>query len=222
MQYKINVASRASPLETNTVLRNTYALLGLTILFSALVAWVSMMLRLPHPGFLITLVGFYGLSYLTHRLSNSALGILAVFAFTGFLGYTLGPIIGSILQTTSNGYAILGTSLGATGTVFMALSAYVITTKQDMSYLGGMLFVTSIVAIIAAFASFLFQMPALSIVVSSLFALVSSGYILFHTSQIIHGGEKNYIIATISLFVSIYNLFLSLLRIFVLFSGHRD
>ncbi len=221
MKYRTQSIS-TSHLESNVVLRNTYALLGLTLLFSAIVAWGTMMLRLPQPGLLLTLAGFYGLSYLTHRYSHSAAGILCAFALTGFLGYTLGPIIGMLLASYANGYVILGMSLAATGVTFISLSAYVLTTNKDMSYLGGMLFITSILAMIAAFASIILQLPIMGLAVSGLFSLVSSGFILFHTSQIIHGGERNYIVATISLFVALYNLFLSLLRIFMVFGGQRD
>jgi modulator of FtsH protease len=222
MTYSVNSTVYQSHLATNKVLRNTYALLGLTILFSALCAWGSLVMRLPHPNMLTMLVGFYGLSYLTTRYSHSALGLVFAFLFTGFLGYTTGPIIGIVLNSTSNGYAILSLSLLMTGVTFVSLSAYVLTTNQDMSYLGGSLFTLAVVGIIMAFASIFVQVPMLYAAVSGLFALISSGFILFHTSEIIHGGERNYIVATVSLFVAIYNLFISLLRIFMMFAGHRD
>ncbi len=222
MNYSVNTAARSSYLATHKVLRNTYALLGLTILFSAACAWTSLALRLPHPGILGMLAGFYGLSYLTTRYSHSALGILFAFLFTGFLGYTTGPIIGMVLNSTANGYAILTLSLATTGLTFLGLSGYVLSTGRDMSYLGGALFTLAVTGIILSFASIFIQVPMLYAAVSGLFALMSSGFILFHTSEIIHGGERNYIVATISLFIAIYNLFLSLLRIFMMFAGQRD
>ncbi|MCP8352565.1 Bax inhibitor-1/YccA family protein [Candidatus Synchoanobacter obligatus] len=222
MNFRVHTATQSSHLETNSVLRNTYALLGLTLLFSAIVAWGSMILRLPHPGFLGMILGFYGLYFLTQRYSHSAMGVLTAFLFTGFLGYSLGPILGMVLRSTTNGYAILGMSLATTGVTFLTLSAYVLTTSRNFSYMGGMLIIGSVIAMLAAIASFFFPSIMMMVITSAVFALISAGYILFHTSQIIHGGETNYIMATVALFVSIYNLFLSLLRIFLIFSGQRD
>jgi modulator of FtsH protease len=222
MNYRVHTATSTSHLESNAVLRNTYALLGMTLLFSAVVAWGSMILRLPHPGLLLTMVGFYGLYYLVNKYSTRALGVVFTFLFTGFLGYTLGPILGMVIRSSSIGYEILGMSLAATGVIFLSLSAYVLTTSKNFSYMGGMLFVGSIIAMLAAFASILMPSIMMMVVVSAVFALISSGYILFHTSEIIHGGETNYIMATVALYVSIYNLFLSLLRIFLIFAGQRD
>lgn len=222
MNYRVHTATSTSHLESNTVLRNTYALLGLTLLFSAVVAWGSMVLRLPHPGMLLTLVGFYGLYFLVNHFSNRALGVVFTFLFTGFLGYTLGPILGMVIRSSTIGYEILGMSLATTGIIFLSLSAYVLSTSKNFSYMGGMLFVGSIIAMLAAFASILVPSITMLVVTSAVFALISSGYILFHTSEIIHGGETNYIMATVALYVSIYNLFLSLLRIFLIFAGQRD
>lgn len=222
MNYQTLSAHKSASRTTSKVIRNTYALLGMTLLFSAFVAWVSMIFRLPYPGYLFTLIGFYGLYFLTHYNSNNALGVVSAFLFTGFTGYTLGPILNSILQMTANGSAIISLSLTMTAFVFISLSAYVFVSGKDFSYMGGIIFIGSLVAIIAAMFSFVFRSAMLEIVVSSLFALVSSGYILYHTSEIIHGGERNYIVATLSLYISIYNLFISLLRIFLMFSGRRD
>ena len=196
MNYSVNTAARSSYLATHKVLRNTYALLGLTILFSAACAWTSLALRLPHPGILGMLAGFYGLSYLTTRYSHSALGNLFAFLFTGFLVYTAGPIIGMVLNSTANGYAILTLSLATTGLTFLGLSGYVLSTGRDMSYLGGALFTLAVTGIILSFASIFIQVPMSA--QYQVFALMSSGFILFHTSEIIHGGERNYIVATIS------------------------
>lgn len=222
MNYGIHTATNTSHLESNKVLRNTYALLGLTLIFSAIVAWGSMILRLPHPGLLLTMVGFYGLYFLVQQNSNSALGVAFTFLFTGFLGYTLGPILGMVIRSSSIGYGIIGMSLATTGVIFLSLSAYVLTTSRNFSYMGGMLFIGSIIAMLSILASYFLPSITMLIVSSAVFALISAGYILYHTSEIIHGGETNYIMATVSLYISMYNLFLSLLRIFLIFAGQRD
>ena len=208
-----------SALATNKVLRNTYLLLGMTFLFSAFTAYASFAshTRPLHPLFFIA--GVYGLMFLTNALKNSVWGLASVFAFTGFMGYALGPILSHYMTSFSNGPQLVATALGGTGLIFFALSGYVLTTRKDFSYLGGFLFVGVMVAFLAMIASMLFQIPALSLGISALFVLISSGLILFQTSEIINGGETNYISATVSLFVSIYNLFLSLLNLLGAFSG---
>ena len=211
--------SQAGVLETNRVLRNTYLLLSLTLLFSAAMAGVSMMLNLPHPGMLITFVGYFGLLFLTTKFRNSALGLLFVFMLTGFMGMTLGPILNMYLKVFSNGHEIVMTALGGTGVIFLGLSGYALTSKKDFSFLGGFLMVGILVAFLASVGALFFNIPALSLAVSAMFILLMSGMILYETSAIIHGGETNYIMATISLYVSIYNLFLSLLQILGVFAG---
>lgn len=216
------VATRSETqiLATNKVLKNTYALLSMTLLFSALTAGASMMLNLPHPGLLITMVGYFGLLFLTTRFSNSGLGLLFIFALTGFMGLTLGPIISMYITAFSNGSQLVMTALGGTGLIFLGLSGYVLTTRKDFSFLGGFLMVGILVAFLAGLvAVFVPSMPGLSLAVSAMFILLMSGMILYQTSEIIHGGETNYILATITLYVSIYNLFLSLLQILGVFSG---
>ncbi len=211
--------SQAGVLETNRVLRNTYMLLSLTLLFSAAMAGVSMMLNLPHPGMLITFVGYFGLLFLTTKFRNSALGLLFVFMLTGFMGMTLGPILNMYLKVFSNGHEIVMTALGGTGVIFLGLSGYALTSKKDFSFLGGFLMVGILVTFLASVGALFFNIPALSLAVSAMFILLMSGMILYETSAIIHGGETNYIMATISLYVSIYNLFLSLLQILGVFAG---
>lgn len=221
MSYQ-TLSARSTTRSTSKVIRNTYALLGLTLLFSAFVAWMSMIFRLPHPGMLFTLIGFYGLYFLAHYNSNNVMGVVSAFLFTGFTGYTLGPILTAILQMSANGSAIISLSLTMTAFVFISLSAYVLTSGKDFSYMGGLIFIGSLVVLFSMLFSFVFRSAILEIVVSSLFALISSAYILYHTSEIVNGGERNYVIATLSLYISIYNLFISLLRIFAMFSGRRD
>jgi len=223
-KMKINTAiSRpdASILATNKVLRNTYMLLSMTLIFSAMTAGLAMSMNLPPFGMIMTFVGFYGLLFLTTKFSNSALGLLFVFALTGFMGLTLGPILSMYVKAFSNGHELIMMALGGTGVIFMGLSAYALTTRKDFSYLGGFLMVGVLVAFLAGIGAVVFSIPALSLAVSAMFILLMSGMILFQTSQIVNGGETNYILATISLYVSIYNLFLSLLQLLGVFNG-RD
>lgn len=219
--YRVLTGTRASDFEMNSVLRNTYMLLGLSLLFSAGAAVYSMAANIQM-NFIVLLAGMIGLSFLTQALRNSAWGILSVFAYTGFMGLAVGPVLNSVIHGFSNGSQIVMTAMGATGLIFMTLSAYVLTSKKDFSYLGGFLFAAITVAFIASIAGIFFNLPLLQIVISAAFALISCGYILFTTSQIINGGERNYIMATISLYVAIFNLFVSLLRLLSVFGGNRD
>ncbi|MGL5286831.1 modulator of FtsH protease [Aeromonas sp. RU39B] len=203
--------------DTNKVLRNTYLLLSLTLGFSAIVAGVSAMLALPAPHWIVLLVGVYGLMFLTEKNRNNSMGLVFTFLFTGFLGYTLGPIINLFLR--NGGGDIVLTAIGGTALTFFALSAYALTTKRDLSFIGGMLFVGFWVLLVAMIANIFLQMPALHLALSAMFMLFSSGAILLTTQQIIRGGETNYISATISLYISIYNIFVSLLT---LLGGNRN
>jgi modulator of FtsH protease len=202
-----------SVLATNRVLRNTYALLAMTLLFSAATAGISMALRLPPPGLILTLIGFYGLFFATAKLRNSAWGLVTVFALTGFMGLTLGPIISMYLRHFANGAQLVMLATGGTGVTFLGLSAYVLTSRKDFSFMGGFLMIGVIVAFLLSIVAVLFHIPAMTLAVSAMFILLSSGLILFDTSRIVHGGETNYIMATVSLYVNIYNLFISLLNI---------
>lgn len=207
-----------SEVEVSKLFRNTYSLLAMTLAFSALVAFTSMSLNLPHPGLIITLVGFYGLLFLTAKLRNSGWGLLSTFAFTGFLGYTLGPILNAYLSLP-NGGQLVTMALGMTALVFFGLSAYAILSRKDFSFLSGFIMAGFIVLLCAVVASFFIQISGLQLAISAGFVLFSSAVILYQTSAIIHGGEDNYIMATITLFVSIYNLFLSLLQLLGIFSN---
>jgi len=211
--------SEAGILATNKVLKNTYLLLSMTLLFSAAMAAVAMTLNLPHPGLIITLVGYFGLLFLTTKFSNSAWGIVFVFALTGFMGITLGPILNMYIHAFSNGHELILTALGGTGVIFLGLSAYALTTKKDFSFMAGFLMVGIMVAFFGGLAALLFSIPALSLAISGMFVLLMSAMILYQTSEIIHGGETNYILATVSLYVSIYNLFTSLLQLLGIFGG---
>ncbi len=210
-----------SVLATNKVLRNTYLLLGMTFVFSAFTAFLSFATGARPMNPLLMIVGAYGLMFLTHALRNSPWGLISVFAFTGFLGYTIGPVLNFYVAAFSNGPQLIGMALGGTGIIFFGLSGYALVSKKDFSYLSGFLFILMMVALLGMIAGIFFQIPALQLMISAAFVLISSGLILFQTSEIIHGGERNYISATVTLFVSIYNLFLSLLNLLAAFSG-RD
>jgi len=199
--------------EINKVLRNTYSLLSMTLLFSAVMAGVAMVFNWPYPGLIVTLVGYFGLLFLTSRLRNSAWGILSVFALTGFMGVTLGPIINMYLYRFGNGSEIVMMALGGTGVVFLAMSGLALTSKRDFSFMGKFLAIGILVAFLAALGNLFFQLPALGLAVSSMFVLLMAGLILFQTQQIVLGGETNYIMATVTLFVSVFNLFTSLLHL---------
>ncbi len=216
-----NIGTSTQTTIMNGVLKNTYQLLSATLLFSGLMAYLSMTLNLPHFGFLITLGGYFGLLFLVHKFRNSAGGILAVFALTGFMGLTLGPIIGMYTTAFSNGSELVAMAMTGTGIIFLSLSFYAINSGKDFSFMSGFLTAGIIVAFLAGIAAYFFAMPALSLTVSAAFILLMSGLILFETSNIIHGGETNYIMATVTLFVSIYNLFLSLLQLLGVFSGEE-
>jgi modulator of FtsH protease len=211
--------SEAGILATNKMLRNTYMLLSMTLLFSAMTAGAAMYLNLPHPGMMMTMIGYFGLLFLTSKFSNSGLGLVFVFALTGFMGLTLGPILTMYIQAFSNGHELIITALGGTGVIFLGLSGYALTTRKDFSFMAGFLMVGVLVAFLAGIGAIFFAIPALSLAVSAMFILLMSGMILFQTSAMIHGGETNYILATVSLYVSIYNLFLSLLQLLGVFSG---
>lgn len=204
-QDSLNITS------SSKVLSNTYFLLGLTLVWSAIVAGISMMFNLPKPNIIITLVGFYGLLFLVEKNKDSSLGLLFTFILTGFMGYTLGPILNLYIGAGLEG-AIM-TALGGTALTFVACSAYALTTKRDLSFLGGMLTAGFFAIIAMVIANIFLQIPVLGLAISGMFVLFSSAAILYTTQGIIRGGETNYISATVTLYVSIYNLFLSLLSI---------
>ncbi|MBB6343069.1 modulator of FtsH protease [Pseudomonas fluvialis] len=199
--------------QVSSVLRNTYGLLAMTLAFSGLVAYMAQQMNAAYPNVFVVLIGFYGLFFLTVKLRNSAWGLLSTFALTGFMGYTLGPILNRYLGM-ANGGEVITAAFAMTALVFCGLSAYVLTTRKDMSFLSGFITAGFFVLLGATLVSFFFQISGLQLAISAGFVLFSSAAILYQTSEIIHGGERNYIMATISLYVSIYNLFVSLLQIF--------
>ncbi len=214
----ITLTAEQSAVSSNKVLRNTYTLLSMTLLFSALTAGIAMATNAAPLHWLITLGGYFGLLFVVTRLRNSVWGLAAVFALTGFLGYTLGPILNAYLSLP-NGSQIVMTALGGTGAIFLALSGYAVVSRKDFSFMSAFLMVGILVAFLAGLGAMLFGIPALSLAVSGMFILLMSGIILWQTSEIIHGGETNYIMATVSLYITIFNLFLNLLQILGIFSG---
>ena len=207
-----------SVLATNKVLKNTYMLLSMTLLFSAATAGISMAIGLPHgAALLLSLVGL-GLLFVVNATANSGKGIFAVFAFTGVMGAALGPML-SYYLSLPNGPGLVMQALGGTALVFFGLSGYALTTRKDFSYMGGFLIVGLLVAIVASIANIFLGIPALSLTISAAIVLIMSGLILFDTSRIINGGETNYIRATVALYLDIYNLFVNLLHLLGAFGG---
>jgi modulator of FtsH protease len=205
---------RESVLATNSILRNTYLLLSMTLLFSAASAGAAMAIQVPPLNIWLVLVGYFGLLFLTNFLRNSAWGVVSVFALTGFMGFTLGPIINLYLTSVANGAQLVAYALGATGVTFLGLSAYAVSTRRDFSFLRGFLFAGILIAFVAALVAIFFSMPGLALAVSTMFVVLMCGLILWQTGEIVNGGETNYIMATVTLYVSIYNLFTSLLHLF--------
>lgn len=211
--YAVHHGQQVEQQEISKVLRNTYSLLALTLAFSGVMAFVAQQMRVGYPNVFVVLIGFYGLFFLTNKLRDSAWGLVSTFALTGFMGFILGPILNRYLGM-AGGAEVVSPAFAMTALVFGGLSAYVLITRKDMSFLSGFITAGFFVLLGAVVASFFFQISGLQLAISAGFVLFSSVCILFQTSAIIHGGERNYIMATISLYVSIYNLFVSLLQLF--------
>jgi modulator of FtsH protease len=207
-------------ISVNTVLRKTYFLLALTIGFSALTAAFGVIHNASISPWL-AILGMFGLLFLTQALRNSPMGIVSAFAFTGFMGYVLAPTLSFFLHKFTNGQSLILTALAGTAIIFLGLSIYTIVSRKDFSFLGGFLFVAILAAFVASLAAMVFHMPTLQILVSGAFMLICSALIMFHTSQIINGGETNYIMATISIYVALLNIFVALLNILGIFGGNR-
>jgi len=207
-----------SLLASHAVLRNTYLLLALTLIFSAMTAGAAMLLNMPYLGPLVTLGGYFGLLFLTTKFRTRDLGIVFVFALTGFMGYTLGPILNAYLALPNGGQTVM-LAMAGTAAIFFGLSTYVRATRKNFSFMGGFLLAGIVTAFLAGLGAIFFAVPALSVAVSAVFVLLMAGLILYETSNIIHGGETNYIMATVTLYVSIFNLFTSLLHLLGFMSG---
>lgn len=211
-----STASQASVLQTNKVLRNTYMLLAMTLAFSAVCAGIAMVMGLSPMMSLVLTIGAFITLFVVHRKAESASGIYWVFAFTGLLGASLGPTLNYYVGVGSAG--LIMQALGATALVFFALSGYALSTKKDFSFMGGFLVVGLVVVLIAAIANIFFMVPAVTLALNAAIVFIMSGFILFDTSRIIHGGETNYIRATVSMYLNIYNLFVSLLSLLSAFN----
>lgn len=204
---------QTSALATNKVIKNTYMLLSMTLLFSALMAGLSVALKVPSWTSLVTFIASIALIWLVlPRTANSTTGLWVVFAFTGLMGFGLGPLL-SVYLSLPKGPQIVATAMGGTGVIFLGLSAYALTTRKDFSFMGGFLFAGMLVVLVAALANIFLAMPALSLAISAVVILLMSGFILYDTSQMVHGGETNYILATVNLYLNIYNLFVHLLSL---------
>jgi len=217
MAIQIQTAD-STTLDTSTikVLRNTYALLAMTVLFSAVTAGVSMALNVPYLG-LWTLLPYIALLVLVEKNKNSAAGLLCVFALTGWMGFSLGPILNHYVGIS--GFEPVFMALGGTALIFFGLSSYILVTRKNLGFATGFLTTGILVAFVAAIANYFLQIPGLSLAITCMFLFLSSGLIMWQTSQIIHGGERNYISATVTLYVMIYNLFSILLSFF---GGNND
>ncbi len=211
------VRTAEAALATNKLIRNTFTLLAMTLLFSAATAGVSMATGLRF-HWLVSLGGMLGFLFLTYKFKNSGLGLLFVFAFTGFMGLTLGPLLNFHLSLPNGSETVMG-AMGLTGAIFLGLSGYALTSRKDFSFMGGFLFAGLIVGLIGGLSLIFFPIPAMSLAISALMVLVASGYILFDVSRMVHGGEDNYILITVSLFMDIYLLFVHLLNLLGVMGG---
>jgi modulator of FtsH protease len=211
-------ATKSSAIEINKVLKNTYMLLSMTLAFSAVTAGISMAMNLPHGAALIMMLVAFGLMFVVNKKADSASGVYWIFAFTGLMGASLGPML-SAYAAMPGGPAMIMQALGGTALIFFALSGYALTSKKDFSFMGGFLMVGLIVVVVASLANIFFQIPALSLAVSAAVIMIMSGLILYDTSRIINGGERNYIRATVSLYLNIYNIFVHLLSLLGVFGG---
>ncbi len=200
-------------IQTNKLIRNTYTLLAMTLLFSAVMAALSMAVDLGRGTYLIsTLLAFALIWFVLPRTANSGAGIGVVFAITGLLGFGLGPLL-SMYLSLPNGPQVVMTALGGTGVIFLGLSTYALTTRRDFSFMGGFLFVGLLVVLGAALLNIFVAMPLLSIVISAAVVMLMSGFILYDTGRLVNGGETNYVLATVSLYLSMFNIFVSLLQL---------
>jgi len=223
LNQRVEVAPRSQEaiIATNKVIRNTYTLLSMTLLFSAITAGYAMITNAAPVHWIIMLVIFIGGPFLINALRNSAMGLVATFAFTGIMGYILGPIL-SMYLALPNGSQIVTMAMGMTGTIFLGLSGYALTSRKDFSFMGGFVMVGSLVAIGAILLNIFLQIPALSLAISAGVVMLVSAGILYKTSAMVHGGETNYIMMTISLYTDIYVLLLHLLNLLQFFMGGDD
>ena len=221
-EVELNISrSQSSALAVNKVIRNTYTLLSMTLFVSALSAVATMVMQVGQgTGFMLFIGGFI-MTFVVRKNANSSRGLIAVFIFAALMGAALGPMISIYMQAYVNGSAIVAQALGGTAIIFLSLSGYALTSGKNFNFLGGFIFTGMMVAIVAMIANIFLQIPALSLAISSAVILIMSGFILFDTSRIMNGGERNYIMATVSLYLSIFNIFIHLLRILGALTGRN-
>ncbi len=210
-----------SLLSTHSVLRNTYLLLSLTLLFSSAAAGVAVMTQAGFGSAIVAIILSFVFLFVTTALRNSPWGILSVFAFTGCMGYSIGPMLNQFIHGYSNGGQLILTAFGGTGVIFFATSAYVLTTKKDLSHWGKFLTIGIVICLVAMIANIFLKMPAMQLAISTILTIISTMLIMYDTSRIINNGERNYIMATMSLYIDIQMLFQNLLMLLGAFSG-RD
>jgi modulator of FtsH protease len=203
----------APSIPVNKVVRNTFMLLSLALAFGALTATVSMMMGMERMNIFVFFIGAFGLMFLVNKFQNSGLGLVLAFVFTGFMGLSIGPVVSSYMALPGGGQTV-ASALGSTAIIFLALSGYALVSKKDFSFLSGFLFAGFIILMGAVVVGLFTQIPGLQLAISAGFALFACAAILYETSAIVNGGQQNYIAATVSLYLSIYNLFLSLLHLF--------
>ena len=221
-EVELNISrSQSSALAVNKVIRNTYTLLSMTLFVSALCAVATMVMQVGQgTGFMLFIGGFI-MTFVVRKNANSSRGLIAVFIFAALMGAALGPMISIYMQAYVNGSAIVAQALGGTAIIFLSLSGYALTSGKDFNFLGGFIFTGMMVAIVAMIANIFLQIPALSLAISSAVILIMSGFILFDTSRIMNGGERNYIMATVSLYLSIFNIFIHLLNLLGALTGRN-
>lgn len=221
-EVELNLSrSQSSALAVNKVIRNTYILLSMTLFVSALCAVATMVMQVGQgTGFMLFIGGFI-MTFVVRKNANSSMGLVAVFVFAALMGAALGPMISMYMQAYANGSAIVAQALGGTAIIFLSLSGYALTSGKNFNFLGGFIFTGMMVAIVAMIANIFLQIPALSLAISSAVILIMSGFILFDTSRIMNGGERNYIMATVSLYLSIFNIFIHLLRLLGALTGRN-
>ena len=209
----VSTQVEAKILATNKLIRNTYMLLAMTLVFSAVTATLSVFLRLPPMTYLLSLGGAIVLMwFVLPRTANSTSGIGVVFGITGLLGLGLGPLL-SMYLSLPNGPQIVATALGGTGVIFFALSGYALTTRRNFSFMGGFLATGFLVVLAASLVNIFLGIPAFSLAISATVVMLMSGFLLYETSQMVHGGQDNYVLATVGLYMTIFNLFVSLLHL---------
>ena len=206
----------------NKVLRNTYLMLSMTLLFSAITAGISMSINTPLLSPIITLIFYFGLFFAVNATKNSPMGIVLTFALTGFLGFTIGPILNFYMTTFSNGSELIMMALGSTALIFFGLSAIALNPNRNFSKMGTFLGIGAIVALVAIVANLFLQIPALALAISVIVALISGALIMYQTNAIVRGGETNYIMATVTIYISILNIFLTILQFLGMFAGNRN